>query len=88
MAIQKTFLGNLWKSTKSDYLIFIQKVSLEFLLDRDAYKWEPSAGRRSSSQQVLQGDGFDLWEMYEAKWHEWSIGNENALHQLHLSEMY
>lgn len=38
MAIQKTFLGNLWKSTKSDYLIFIQKVSLEFLLDRDAYK--------------------------------------------------
>lgn len=37
---------------------------------------------------MLQGDGFDLWEMYEAKRHEWSIGYENALHQLYPSEMY
>lgn len=37
---------------------------------------------------MLQGDGFDLWEMYEAERHEWSIGYENALHQLYLSEMH
>lgn len=64
------------------------KFSSIFLIDCVAGKREPSIGRSRSTAEMLQGSGSNLWEMYEAERYEWSACYENALHQLHLPEMY
>ncbi len=57
------------------------------LSDSRAGEREPRAGWRSSSGEVLPGDGPVVWAVRETTRHEWGSDYDDALHQLCAAKM-